>query len=306
MAWKVISVIVVFFLVVLSFAFVFDNMKRVPVELKVNYLEPKIGEYVEYGAVPVFSENLRFNHDLISYWISEDCDADRRGDMIEAFSLFSGEVGVISFYENEIGADIMVGCSDEFIELGENLFAAGEGGPSRIINTSGFKVIEEGKIKLYNGAECTYPIVALHELCHVFGFDHSPDPKNIMYNTSDCSQRMSEDMKELMIELYAIEPLADAKVEDFWAEFDGKYLNFNISVLNEGMVDISDINLTILADEDVVDEIEMGKIEVGYGRILRVENVRVSRGFEKIEFVLDFANVVRELNEENNVVEVLV
>lgn len=314
MAWKVISVFVVFFLVIFSFAFVVNDMKRVPVDLKVNYLEPETLEFIEYGKVPVFSEKLRFNHNLISYQISGDCDAARRGDMIEAFNIFSDNVKVISFYENVNDADILVGCSDEFIDLsprddsgegGDNLFAAGEGGPSRILNTSGFKVIEEGKIWLYNEKDCDYPIVALHELCHVFGFDHSEDPMNIMYNISNCDQRMSDDMVKLIEELYSIEPLADARIDNFSVEYNGRYLSFNISVLNEGLIDINNINLTVLEDGNIVDEIEMGKIEVGYGRILRVGNVRVSRVVEKFEFVLDFPDEVRELDEGNNAVEVL-
>jgi CARDB/Matrixin len=304
--WKLVNTILVFMMVVFSVAFVLDNLPRKPVELKTNYLEPEREAMVEYGAVPVFAENLRFNHNLISYSISEDCDFERRSDMVEAFNIFADKMKIVSFYEVVDDADILVGCSDDFIKLGEELFAAGEGGPSRIINTSLFRTIEEGKITLYNRKDCDYPIVALHELCHVFGFDHSEDPMNTMYSVADCRQRMSEDMVVLMVELYSIEALADARINWLNASLKGKYLSFNISVLNEGMLSIDALNLTILADGEEVQVVDLGEIGIGFGRILRVENMRMSSSIDdKLEFILDAEDKVRELNEGNNVVEVV-
>lgn len=307
MVWKVISAVVVFVLLVFGFILVFDNLPGEPVELEVNYLGSEAPVVIEYGIVPVFEENLRFSHDSISYSIGEGCDEARRVDMINAFDIFSDRVGIISFYETSgDGPDISVGCSDEFIKLAGDLFTAGEGGPSKIINTSGFKIIEEGRILLYKSEDCNYPIVALHELGHVFGFDHSGDPSNIMYNTSNCDQRMSDDMVELIRSLYSIEPLADARISNANAVVRGRYLDFNISILNEGLRDIGDLDLTILVDGKEIENINIGKIEVGFGRTLRVENMRIPRSIEKIEFIVDVDDLIRELNEDNNAVEFVV
>ena len=312
MAWKIISLLIVLMLVFFSLSVVFDNLPRKSVNLKINYLEPESVKLVEYGATPIFAENLRFNHNLISYSIDENCDEDRISDMIAAFNIFSDEVGVISFYEfprnydSDLGktkSDIRVLCSNEFIKLDNNLFAAGEGGPSRIINSSGFKVIEEGKVILYNGADCNYPIVALHELCHVFGFDHSKDPKNIMYNVSNCNQRMSPDMGELMRKLYSIEALANLRIDNATAVVHGRYLDFNISILNEGLIDVDYANLTIIGDGKFVSSIDLGEFNIGYGRTLRVQNMKIDPGLKKIEFIVDAENVVKELNENDNKVE---
>jgi len=306
MIGKVVGVILVFMVLVFSFAFVVENLLQDPVRLKVNYLEPERGEFVEYGAVPVFAENLRFNHNLISYSFVEGCDAKRIGEMRGAFNIFASAVRIVSFYEVEDDGDILVGCSNKFVELGDSLFAAGEGGPSKIVNTSGFKVIEEGKIVLYRSDMCAYPVVALHELCHVFGFDHSLDPENIMFNTSGCNQRMSDDMVEVIRELYSIEILADARIGNISSVAQGKYLDFNISILNEGLIGIDSIDLTILGDGEIVDVVDLGEIDVGYGRTLRVENMWVGFGVERVEFVVDAGDLVRELDEGNNVVEMIV
>ena len=307
MIGKIIAVILVLIMIFFSLIFVYQNVPREPVALKMGNVVPETIELIGYGAVPVFSEKLRFNHNIISYFIEGECDGVRREAMVEAFALFANKMRIVSFYEVSADADINVGCSDNYISLGENLFAAGEGGPSIIINTSNFKTIEEGKISLYDDPRCDYPVVELHELGHVFGFDHSSDPNNIMYNTSNCNQRISKDMVKLINDLYSIEALADASLNNIKAVKRGKYMDFNITVLNDGMLEIDDIALTIVVDGEDVEVMELGEIGIGYGRTLRAENVKLpSMNVDKIKFVVDKDNVVRELNEENNVVEMVV
>ena len=307
MIWKIITVMVVALLAFFSVTYVYQNVPGDAVALERSSVVPEPVALIEYGAVPVFSENLRFNHNDISYFIDGGCNRVRRDAMVEAFGIFSERMGIISFYEVQRDADIDVGCSDDYISVGERLFAAGEGGPSRIINTSFFKTIEKGKIVLYDEPRCDSPNVELHELGHVFGFDHSPDPKNIMYNVSRCDQMISDDMFNLIFELYSVEPLADASIRDVEAVTKGRYLDFNISVLNEGLLGIDDINLTIFADGEEVQVMELGEIGIGYGRTLKATNVRLpSVGVEKIDFVVDNEDGVRELFENNNDVEMSV
>jgi subtilase family serine protease len=87
----------------------------------------------------------------------------------------------------------------------------------------------------------------------------------------------------------------------------GKYLDFNITVLNEGLVGIDSINLTIFVDGEGVQIMELGEIGIGYGRTLKASNVRLPEsGAEKISFVVDSEEIVKELNEDNNAVEMVV
>ena len=307
MIGKIIAVILVLIMIFFSLIFVYQNVPREPVALKMGNVVPETIELIGYGAVPVFSERLRFNHNIISYFIEGECDGVRREAMVEAFALFANKMRIVSFYEVSADADINVGCSDNYISLGENLFAAGEGGPSIIINTSNFKTIEEGKISLYDDPRCDYPVVELHELGHVFGFDHSSDPNNIMYNTSNCNQRISKDMVKLINDLYSIEPLADASLNNIKAVKRGKYMDFNITVLNEGLLEIKDISLTLLSDDKVIDTIPLEGIGIGYGRTLRATNLKMySSGIDTIDFVVDYEGIVEELDENNNLVQMTV
>jgi len=309
MIGKMIGVMFLIVMLLFSVALYYQNTARGPVALEINGLNPEPFNLVEYGAVPVFADNLRFNHNDISYFIEDECNGTRREAMVKAFALFAKYMGVISFNEVATGdeADIDVGCSDDYIPMGERLFAAGEGGPSRIINTSVFKTIEKGKISLYSDPHCDYPIVEMHELGHVFGFDHSLDPTNIMYNVSNCEQQVSADMINLINDLYSIEALSDASISALNATLKGKYLNFNITVLNEGLLGIDSINLTIIADGEEIQVIDMGEIGIGYGRTMRATNVRLpSRNVDVIDFIIDKKNVVREFNEDNNEVSMTV
>ena len=66
---------------------------------------------------------------------------------------------------------------------------------------------------------------------------------------------------------------------------------------------IDSINLTIFADKEKIDVVELGNIDIGYGRTLKVENMKLGGVSESVEFVLDAEGRIRELNKENNVVE---
>ena len=265
-------------------------------------------QVIDYGATPVFSERLRFNHDNISFNIEESCSDIRVASMREAFQIFHEKMGIISFYEVGVnGADISVGCSDKFIALGDNLFAAGEGGPVNITNTSNFKTIQKGRIFLYEDPQCERPVVEIHELLHVFGFDHVDNPKSLMYNLSRCDQKITQDMIDLINELYSIKPLADARISELSAIKRGKYLDFNITVLNEGLLEIKDISLTLLSDDKVIDTIPLEGIGIGYGRTLRATNLKMySSGIDTIDFVVDYEGIVEELDENNNLVQMTV
>ena len=306
MIGKLIALVVLLAMLVFSVGFFYQSLPGEPVELEVKEIVPEPIEIVDYGAVPVFADNLRFNHKLISYFISDECSDVRRNAMIRAFVSFEDEMGIVSFNEVSSEADIEVGCSDDYIPLGEQLFAAGEGGPSRIINASVFKTIEKGKISLYHDPRCDYPVVEVHELCHVFGFDHSMDPGNIMYNISSCKQRISEDMVKLINGLYSIDPLPDAVITDVAAVKRGRYLDFNVTVLNEGMMEIDSINLSIFANGEFVQDMDFGEIGIGYGRTLRTTGTKLSsRNIKSIDFIVDEANLVEELNEANNAVQMI-
>ena len=128
-----------------------------------------------------------------------------------------------------------------------------------------------------------------------------------MYNTSNCNQRISEDMVKLINDLYSIEALADASIESIEGIKRGRYLDFNISILNGGLIGIDAINLTIVAAGKDVQVMELGEIGIGSGWTVKATNIKLpSKNIDEINFIVDKNNDVRELNENNNVIQMVV
>ena len=299
---EVTSTILVFAMLTFSYVIIYQNFPMGAVEMEEIEEISEPVEIIDYGTPPVSSEKLRFNHNNISYFIESSCSNIRASAMRKAFKIFQNQMGIISFYEfiNK-EADILVGCSEDFIELGEDLFIAGEGGPMEIMNTTNFQIIQKGKIWIYKDPSCEQPVIELHELSHVFGFDHSLDPKNIMYNTSDCNQKISKNMKGYIQKLYSIKPLPDAKIYELVAIKKGRYLDFNISVSNEGLTEIENLGITLIAGEKEIETIYIDYIGLGYINTIQATNVRLpSTNIKTIDFILDYESQIEELNEENN------
>lgn len=294
-----------------SVFYIYQYLPSPPVDMEIQEVTSISRLSLDYGTAPVFSENLRFNHNNISYSIDQlTCSEKEIKYLEEAFRIFQEKMEVINFTElspNNEDTDIKVSCPDETIDLGNSLFAAGEGGPSRIVNTSLFKTIQEGIIYIYEPPTCDYPVVELHELGHVFGFDHSENTNNIMYNTSNCQQRISEDMIKLIKQLYSIQPLPELRISEVEAVKKGRYLDFNVTILDEGLIGADNATLTILSGEKEVQKIYLGEVTPEFAKTLKATNVKLpSRDIQEIVFVVDIENNYREYNEENNIIKMRV
>jgi len=243
-----------------------------------------------------FYPNMRFPSTDISYKI-EDCPLQRENDMQWAFQILGNET-VLNFYPVTSGEEIIVTCQDAQKTEG-NLFIAGEGGPTNITIAGDFNVIENGKILLMKDSTCQRPNIAIHELLHVLGFDHSKNPKNIMYEISRCDQTIGDDIINLIDNLYSTPSEPDLLFENASASMHGKYLNINFSIRNNGLQDAPEANVKILANGKETENIKIPTTEIGYGRKVSVENIWVKQmNVQNIEFVIE--DNFAELSKDNN------
>jgi hypothetical protein len=244
-----------------------------------------------------FYNNMRFPKTSISYTIENTCSLSKRADMEEAF-LMVGDLTVLDFYRVDSGGEISVSCEDKNRVEG-GLFIAGEGGPTNITVAGDYNIITSGKILLIRDSQCPRPNVALHELFHVLGFDHSSNPDNIMYEVTKCSQTISEDMITFINNIYSVPSKSDLIIENITGIMHGRYLNANMTIRNQGFADSGPGSVVVYADDKVVKDIELEPLEIGYGTRLSLYNIWVSKlSVNKIRFVVE--NDFEELTKENN------
>ncbi len=207
-----------------------------------------------------FYPNLRFPDTTISYKIT-DCNLQRTSDMKLAFEFISNLTSLV-FYPVYSEEEISVSCQEKQ-EYNKGLWIAGEGGPTNITKAGAFNIITHGQILLLKDSQCTHPNIAIHELLHVLGFDHSDNKNNLMYNVTSCDQTIGKEIVNLINQLYSIEPLPDLTIENASATINGKYLDANISIRNQGFKDSGNFKLLIYADEKLIKELEVLAISSG-------------------------------------------
>ena len=243
-----------------------------------------------------FYPNMRFPSPMISYRI-DNCPLQKEDNMEEAFEIISN-ITLLNFYPKSQGEEIYVTCdSQNRIEGG--LFIAGEGGPTNITKTENFNVILNGKVLLIRESQCPTPNVAIHELLHVLGFDHSENPNNIMYYLSKCGLTIGQDQIDLINQLYSVPTYADLSFGNVSSTMNGRYLDANISVRNHGLKTSEKTSIIIYADEKPIKEIELDSIEIGFGRTIILRNIWVSKiNVEQLEFFIN--SDFEELEKNNN------
>ena len=246
-----------------------------------------------------FYSRMRYSDKVISYFISSSCSSERTNSMKEAFKEIES-VSILKFVESP-NAEIKILCSDVAPEAGqENYFVAGEGGPSKVLNSTFYSVILEGKIALYRDDSCEGSKVATHELLHALGFDHNNNPKSILYPTLKCDQSLDSEIVDSLNELYSTPSLPDLTVYSVNATKSGRYISFHIEVLNQGLVTSEKSFLGIYSGDELVSNFDIGAISIGARKILDVENLKISGDVSSVVFSVDYDDSILEFDELNN------
>jgi hypothetical protein len=244
-----------------------------------------------------FYENMRFPQKEISYKIV-NCPLNKQQDAKRAFNILSN-LTILDFYKTNSNEEISVTC-DSRAKVEDRLFIAGEGGPTNITKTDNFNVIFKGDILLIRESKCSDPNVAIHEVLHSIGFDHSSNSQSIMYNITKCNQEIGEDIINKINDVYSTPNYFDLAFENVSAIMHGKYLDTNLTVRNHGLRDSEMVKIKIYADEKEIKEIELDSLKIGYGISMSLNNVLVLKlNINELKFVIesDFPELEKNNNE---------
>src|SRR3989344_1143627 len=219
-----------------------------------------------------FYTRMRYSDRTINYHISESCSEEKAKSMKEALDVI--ELKTILKFNPTSKANSVLNtlCSD----------------------------ILEGKIALYREGKCDNPNVAIHELLHALGFDHNNNKKSILYPTLECDQQIDDEIIESINRLYKDNSLPDLVFTTANASKSGRYLNFHIEVLNQGLQESRATEISVFADNKLIEAFDIGKISIGAKKILDVEYLDIPIKSKKIEFIVDQKNDILEIYENNN------
>ena len=319
---KVINIILLIFVLllliiatILTVSLLYLNIPGEPIELSATISDIPQLKNSSFSNVAQFYPNMKFNHNNITYKIDLNCLDDKKTRMINAFELLSSDVHWFSFSQEygEIEADIDISCSqDEKYNpdssgVGHEFFIAGEGGAKEIIQTGRYNVINKGIILLYenlhNSVQCSWPNTEVHELIHVFGYNHSLDENSLMYPYLEfCDQKLDDSIIEELNRIYSEENLPDLYFENISAVKKGRYLDFNLTIKNSGDVDANNVSYSLLDDSEIVETKELKDLKYGAGIIIGVSNLKlIKRDSKEIKIIIDYFNKTSEIDKENNV-----
>lgn len=292
---------VILFLIAIGYAgyYLYQNIPRHTVNLVTTNSE----QITTTNTLPSkqFYENMRYPSNIINYHMAETCPENKASRMQEAFETLEN-LTVLEFNPvSESDAALRILCSDISPEAEEkDHFVAGEGGPSRVINSTLYSVILDGKVALYREGNCKNANVAIHELLHALGFDHNNDKKSILYPILICDQKIDQEIIDSINELYSVDSAPDLLFSELTASKSGRYVNFHMEVLNRGLVPAKEVFVGLYADDEFVEEFELDVVSVGGKKIIDVENLKVPLNAKSLEFVIDYQNQITEIFEENN------
>ena len=240
--------------------------------------------------------NMRYIENEIYYRI-DNCEKKKSQDMKDAFEIMEN-LTILEFKEISEREELYITCN-ETARFENNMFIAGEAVPSKVVPTGLYNIILRGEILLIKDSACEDPNIAIHELLHALGFNHSNNPNNLMYPITSCKQTIGEEIPELINQVYSVENLPDLMFENATARKHGIYLDIDASIRNAGLNDANGFILDIISNGKIMRQFKIEKIEIGTGKMITLTSLLLTK-FNLDDITLYINSTDRELNKENN------
>jgi len=265
-----------------------------------------------YESTPLLFPRIRWaSMPLSVYVVAANCTADEAQEVLDAERIWAEKTnGIVSFVNsNSNDADVIVDCLKDPSSIREGrriIRKVGEGGPSSVYDTGLFNLTTKGKIYLFTSTVgCDRPIIAIHEMGHVLGLDHSDNPDSVMYEYEECTQDITPEIVNTLQSLYSEPPKPDLYFSEASASQKNFYLFLNTTIKNEGLVASSPTIFSILVNGREVKTISLDSIKPAQGYFYSLSNLFVSNEVTDLKLVIDPINKIDELSKTNNMISLI-
>lgn len=266
-----------------------------------------------FASNPLLFANIRWAKMPLSvYIVAENCTSQQAQEVTDAEGIWYQKTnGLISFTgaSSSSNADVVVDCLTDASSIREGrtiVRKVGEGGPSSVYDTGMFNLTTKGKIYLFSSAAgCTQPIIAIHEMGHVLGLDHSENPSSVMYPYEDCDQKITPDIISTLQALYSYPAKSDLYFSQASASQKDFYLSINMTIKNEGLVPSAPAFVSVQVNGKEVKSIPLDSIKPAQGYEYSLTNLFVSNQVSELKLAIDTQNATDELLKTNNIVTLI-
>jgi hypothetical protein len=265
-----------------------------------------------YTTTPLLFPNIRWAKMPISvYTVTENCSSAQISEASNAMKIWEEKTnGTVSFVSGQSSnADVTVDCLKDSSSIREGrkiVRKVGEGGPSSVFDTGLFNLTVKGKIYLFTSSVgCDRPIIAMHEMGHVLGLDHSENPNSVMYEYEECNQDITPEIISTLSSLYSYPAKPDLYFANASASQKNFYLSINFTVKNQGLVDSDPTTVSVFVDGKEIKTVSMDSIKPSQGYAYFIGNIFVSSQISKLELFIDPQNNLDELSKSNNAVTLI-
>lgn len=123
-----------------------------------------------------------------------------------------------------------------------------------------------------------------------------------MFPITNCRQVLDQYIVDEINRVYSIPSYPDLAIEKLSGNKTGRYLSFEIRIVNNGLKDASPATLNVYANGVLINKFDIDQLDLDKKERLAIKNLRIPKEASIIKFEIQTAE--KEISKENNIAEI--